>query len=250
MHRLRLLASRVNRALWQRAKTWRLRRALDVPPQTDLVWIGAPNAGWSIPARALTADSVCYLAGLGENASFDLGLIERYGCTVQAFDPVPEAARYAAAISGRAPGWRFWPVGLWSEDGTMRFYEHFQPGFVSRSATNMHATDNYLQANVRSLDSLMAELGHEHIDLLKLSVEGAEYEIIDTVLARHIPVEVLCVEFSQPAPLGPVLVQVQRLREAGYELLAAALLPSAWRLTFRMAPSSRPSISSATTGAA
>jgi FkbM family methyltransferase len=214
------------------------------------MWVGTPNAGWIIPARVLAADSVCYLAGLGQDASFDLGLIERYGCRVQAFDPVPEARRYAATISERAAGWRFWPVGLWSADGRMRFYEHSQPGFVSRSATNMHATDTYLEAEVRALDSLMAELGHTHVDLLKLSVEGAEYEILDAVLTKRIPVGVLCVEYSQPAALAPVLGQVQMLREAGYELLAAALAPSGWRLTFRMAPSSRPSISSATTGAA
>ena len=125
-----------------------------------------------------------------------------------------------------------------------------QPGFVSRSATNMHDTDAYLEAEVRSIDSLMTELGHERVDLLKLSVEGAEYEILSGILAKRLPVGVLCVEFPQPAPLEPVLRQVRALQSAGYELLGAALAPSAWRLTLRMAPSSSPSISSATTGAA
>jgi FkbM family methyltransferase len=212
--------------------------------------IGSAYGSWSIPEGTMRADSVCYLAGVGEDASFDLGLIERFGCTVHAFDPVPEAASYAATLAEREPHWHFRPVGLWREDSTLRFYEHPQPGFVSRSLTNMHDTGAYLEAEVRSIDSLMNELGHERIDLLKLSVEGAEYEILTDMLAKRIPVEVLCVEFSQPAPLAPVLRQVQALRNAGYELLATALAPSAWRLTFLIAPSSSPSISSATTGAA
>lgn len=250
MRRLSSLVSRVNRAVAQRVKTWRLGRALNVTPREDLVLIGSAYGSWSIPADMLMADSVCYLAGVGEDASFDFGLIARYGCTVHAFDPVPEAARYAATLSGREPHWHFQPVGLWCEDGTLRFYEHTQPGFISRSLTNMHDTGAYLEADVRSIDSLMAELGHDRVDLLKLSVEGAEYEILADMLAKHIPVEVLCVEFSQPAPLAPVLRQVQALRSDGYELLGTALAPSGWRLTFLMASSSRPSISSATTGAA
>jgi FkbM family methyltransferase len=216
------------------------------------VAIGSPYGRWSIPADTPRAGiaCVCYLAGVGEDASFDLGLIERFGCAVYAFDPVPEAARYAATVMATQPKWRFAPVGLWREDGTLRFYKHTQPDHVSRSATNMHDTSAYLEAEVRSIDSLMAEYGHERVDLLKLSVEGAEYEILDELLARRLPIDVLCVEFSQPAPLQPVLAQVQALQAAGYELLGAALAPSAWRLTLRMAPSSSPSISSATTGAA
>jgi FkbM family methyltransferase len=214
------------------------------------VSIGSSYGSWSIPAGTLRADSICYLAGVGEDASFDRGLIERYGCTVHAFDPTPEAARYAATLSMHEPDWHFWPVGLWREDTKLRFYKHPQPGFVSRSATNMHSTGAYVEAEVRAIGSLMAELGHTRVDLLKLSVEGAEYEILADVLAKRIPVGVLCVEFSQPAPPAPVLRQVQALLQAGYELLGAALTPSAWRLTFLMAPSSSPSISSATTGAA
>ncbi len=249
---LRSLSGRVRRAIAQRVKTWRLKRALDIPTHTSLIAVGSPYGRWSIPAdtpRAGTA-CVCYLAGVGEDASFDLSLIERFGCAVYAFDPVPEAARYAATVAAREPKWHFSPVGLWREDSTLRFYQHTHPGHVSRSATNMHATDTYVEARVRSIDSLMAEMGHERVDLLKLSVEGAEYEILTEMLAKHLPVQVLCVEFSQPAPLEPVLRQVQALQAAGYELLGAALAPSAWRLTLRMAPSSSPSISSATTGAA
>lgn len=194
--------------------------------------IGSAYGAWPIPVGALGRDSVCYLAGLGEDASFDLGLIERFDCTVHAFDPVPEAARYAKTVSAREARFDFRPIGLWSSDGVVRFYDNAEPAFVSRSATNMHKTGTYREAQVRTISSLMEELGHRRIDLLKLSVEGSEYEILGDTLAKGIPVGVLCVEFAQPSPVEPIVRQVQALEAADYRLIDVWLRPFNWRLTF------------------
>jgi FkbM family methyltransferase len=226
------LRERFSRAALQRINAVRLRRRLQVLPRDDLARIGSTYGGWSIPADMLAGDSVCFLAGLGEDASFDLSLIERFGCTVHAFDPVPEAAAYAATVSAREPRFLFSPVGLWSSDGALRFYDNAKPGFVSRSATNMHATGSFTEAPVRSIDSLMAELAANRVDLLKLSVEGSEYELVDDILAKDVPVGVLCVEFAQPAPLRPILDRVRALKAAGYKLVNASLPPFNWKLTF------------------
>ncbi|MHB8241283.1 MAG: FkbM family methyltransferase [Solirubrobacteraceae bacterium] len=219
----------------QRVNAARLSRLLNVQPREDLAKIGTAYGGWSIPTELISKDSVCYLAGLGEDASFDLALIERFGCTVYAFDPVPEAARYAESVSLREPQFRFSPVGLWPSDGRLRFYDNAEPGFVSRSATNMHATGSSTEAEVRSIDSLMAEFGHEHVDLLKLSVEGSEYTLVDDVLAKRLSVRVLCVEFAQPAPIEPIIERVRALEAGGYKLLNASLPPFNWKLTFSRA---------------
>src|ERR1700686_3512242 len=215
------LAGRLTRAVSQRVNARRLRSALCIAPRDDLVSIGSTYRAWTIRAHALSEDSACYLAGLGEDASFDLGLIKRFGCTVHAFDPVPEAMRYAEGVAAQEPRFHFQPVGLWSSDGTLRFYENAEPGFVSRSATNMHGTGAYSEAPVRSVASLMSELGDERVDLLKLSVEGSEYEILGEVLAKHLSVGVLCVEFAQPAPLEKIRAQIAALEASGYELVHA-----------------------------
>lgn len=231
-HDLRSIARRASHAITQRVQALRLRKSLHVARRENLVRIGTSYGGWAIPAGALTSDSVCYLAGLGEDASFDLGLIEQVGCTVHAFDPVPEAARYAQTITAKEPRFEFRPIGLWSSDGVLRFYDNAAPGFVSRSATNMHATSAYSEAQVRAVGSLMAEWGHRRIDLLKLSVEGSEYEILGNVLAERIPIGLLCVEFAQPSPLAPIRRQVKALEASGYELIDVYLHPYNWKLTF------------------
>jgi hypothetical protein len=96
----------------------------------------------------------------------------------------------------------------------------------------MHGTSGFWEAQVRSVDSVMSELGHERVDLLKLSVEGSEYEIVGDVLRKNLPVGVMCVEFAQPAPLGPIREQIHALADAGYELVNVSLRPLNWRLTF------------------
>jgi hypothetical protein len=116
----------------------------------------------------------------------------------------------------------------------LRFHDNPQEGFVSRSATDMHETAGSLELPVRSIPSVMAELGHERIDLLKLSVEGSEYELIDAVVEEAIPVRCLCVEFAQPTPLARVRAAVDRLGGAGLRLAHPELRPFYWKFSFIM----------------
>jgi FkbM family methyltransferase len=234
MRRLAAFPGRLIAHTSQLLKARTLRDRIQVEqPRDDLVTIGSPGYGaWTIPGSLLGPESAVYAAGVGTDISFDLGLIARFGCTVHAFDPMPAAAAYVGEAANAEPRLVFRPVGLWSADGHARFFQHTQPSFVSHSATNMHRTDQFLEAPVRSVGSLMRELGHEHLDLLKLSVEGSEYELLDNVLADRIAVSVLAVEFSQPAPLAPVTAMVQRLRGSGFSLVAASFLAWGWKLTF------------------
>ena len=67
----------------------------------------------------------------------------------------------------------------------------------------------------------MEELGHNHIDLLKMDIEGAEYEVLDEILRHELPVRQILVEFHHRFPgigIGRTLDTVKRLRDAGYKL--------------------------------
>ena len=102
---------------------------------------------------------------------------------------------------------------------------------MSHSATNMHSTAAHFEAPVRSVDSVMRELGHDHLDLIKLSVEGSEYEIVGDVLAKQVRIRILCVEFAQPAPLERITDTLQALQGGGYRVVAASLPPWNWKIT-------------------
>jgi len=198
-------------------------------------WIGNEYSGWPLHEDALNRGSICYLAGLGEDASFDLALIERFGCQVHAFDPVPEAVRFGTAVQARQPSFHFHPFGLWSEDGALDFHDNPIEGFVSRSATDMHGVGRGQTLPVKSLSGLPRELGHDHVDLLKLSVEGSEYELIDVLIRSRMKVGTVLVEFAQPAPLSRVCEAVDRLETSGWRLVAFSIQPFNWRACFQAA---------------
>jgi hypothetical protein len=60
-----------------------------------LVRLGTTYGGWIIPVDAgLTADSICYSAGAGEDISFDCALVERFHCQVRVIDPTPRVIQH------------------------------------------------------------------------------------------------------------------------------------------------------------
>jgi FkbM family methyltransferase len=43
----------------------------------------------------------------------------------------------------------------------------------------------------------MEQLGHDRIDLLKIDIEGAEYKVIESILADKLDIRVICVEYDE-----------------------------------------------------
>lgn len=210
LQRIREFAARAPIAPGRRFARW-----LEVYPRDDLVRIGSEYGGWTVPESLIEAHWICYCAGVGDDVTFDLGLIERFGCSVWAFDPTPAAAHHVRELQSPDPRFHFVPYGVWSTDQMIPFFRP-KEGDSNYSAVNLQGTRSRLSAPVRSLTSLMHELGHNHIDLLKLDVEGAEYEALAPVLAGAVNPSVLCVEFHKTEGLSLMKQTVTRLEQAGY----------------------------------
>src|SRR3546814_18913651 len=71
------------------------------------------------------------------------------------------AIAYVADHAMEVKKFHFMPVGLWSEDATLRFYAPRDPTHVSHSIVNLQETESYFEARCRRIASLMAELGHD-----------------------------------------------------------------------------------------
>ena len=198
------------------------------PAALGLEKIGSGYGGWIVPTAAVRSTWTCYCAGVGEDVTFDLGLIERFGCTVFALDPTPRAVAHVEAVASGEPRFRFLPVGLWAEDTTLRFFAPRNPAHVSHSVVNLQRTKDFFDAPCRSLPSLMQELVHAGIDLLKLDIEGAEHEVVRSMLEREIRPTVVCIEIDQPVKPLAFWRTVRRIRRAGYALVAV----DSWNLTF------------------
>lgn len=168
-----------------------------IATRSDLLTIGSTYGGWVVPTEELGTDSVCYCVGCGEDITFDLGLVERFGCEVFGFDPTPRAIAHVEVAAKHQPKYHFEPVGVWDKEDVLRFYAPRNPAHVSHSLVNLQKTAEFIEIPVKPLRTLMSSRAHDHLDLLKLDVEGAEYRVIEAMLADSIRPHVLCVEFDE-----------------------------------------------------
>ncbi len=185
--------------------------------------LGTPYGGWIIPQNKLHEGAICYLVGAGEDISFDLALLEKFNCPAHIFDPTPRAVQHVALVQKNiAAGERtacqtsptgFYPdyapalaekivlhaVGVWNEDTHLRFFAPSNEAYVSHSLVNLQQTERFIEVPVERLKTIMDRLGHARIDLLKIDIEGAEYQVIESLISDNLRVDVLCIEFDESA---------------------------------------------------
>ena len=88
---------------------------------------------------------------------------------------------------------------------------------LDRPSTSQHA----ITVEVRSLKSIMKLLGHDHIDILKMNIEGAEYGVIKDIIAENIEIRQILIEFHTSFPnvgVSKTKEAVKQLNENGYKI--------------------------------
>jgi FkbM family methyltransferase len=136
---------------------------------------------------------------------------------VHAFEPDPSAYQLLianAAANGLSGSLYAHPAAVSDQDGETRFYLAEEAAFSGITATGRSATRDVLTVKTRSLDSFAREHGLDHIDLLKIDVEGHEAAVLrgaTDVLTRS------------PDPLVMLEVSAKNLTDTAREALIAAL---------------------------
>jgi FkbM family methyltransferase len=212
---LRGLKNRPERFVYRKLLERLVRRS-----ELRLEALGSRTASWIVPVDLFRSEWTCYCGGVGEDITFDLELIRRFMCDIYAFDPTPRAIERVNRVAAGNERFHFFPYGLWSSDTELKFFASRNPKLVNHSVVNLQGTDMYFVAPCRRITSVMRELGHTRIDFLKIDIEGAEYEVLDSLIEDGVDsIRVLCVEFDQPAPITRVFRQTQKIRAWGYDLV-------------------------------
>jgi FkbM family methyltransferase len=154
---------------------------------------GSDYGGWWISVAGLGPESVVYSFGVGTDVSFDLALIDRFCVTVHAFDPTPRSISWVRQ-QVLPPAFVFHEYGLAAHDGSAPFQPPLNPAHVSYAMTQAAGADT-VTAPVLRLATIMDRLGHLRVDLLKMDIEGAEYEVIADLARGDAPIGQLLVEF-------------------------------------------------------
>lgn len=186
--------------------------------------LGTDYGGWWLVDDDALRDSVIISAGLGEDASFDIAVADRYGARIIIIDPTPRAIAYFEKI--RRPKFILEPHALWHAKTRIKFYAPKDPRHVSYSILNFQNdyredTDN-IEVEAIPIDVLVARYGTPA--LIKLDIEGAEIEVLSDMLAKNIAPRQILVEYDEMMiPARKSRQRVERahkaLGAAGYSLI-------------------------------
>jgi len=185
--------------------------------------LGSEYGGWEISGAGLHGESIVYSCGVGTDASFDLSLMERYGLHIHAFDPTPASVAWVRS-QDLPDRFHFHSVGIAGYDGTAVFFAPSNPDHASHSIHNRPENRGKpVSLPVRRLRTIMNELGHSHIDILKMDIEGSEYAALEDMLISGIFPAQLLVEFHHGYEMAGMLktrAMIRRLVKHGYGIFS------------------------------
>ncbi len=216
------------RRLWQRVlRRLRLRAAgikveLDVP-KVVLGPTGLGASPYTIHAEELGPDSVVYSFGVGRDVHWDLEMIDRFELTVHAFDPSPLSVEWVRSAD-LPEKFVFHPYGIGATDGLITLYPPPTTRTVHYSSINRGRApaDKAVKVPVKRLATIAAELGHDHIDVLKIDIDGGEYDVLPDVLASGIPIRQILMEVHhnfKTLKFNDTRDMLRALRSHGYRIL-------------------------------
>ena len=175
----------------------------------------------------ISKDSVIYSCGIAENISFDEAISKKFDCDVFMFDPTKESQKFMDSITN--PKLKFFNVGIWKFDGNIKFYN--DKDNINLSVTNLFHTKTYLVLPCKSIVTLMKEHKQNIIDVLKMDIEGASFEILDDLLNKNVYPKQIVVELERPvfifnasffelfSYLNKRRKLLSKLKRAGYDLV-------------------------------
>ena len=185
-----------------------------------------PCADWTICQDLVSRGGVVYSLGVGEDIEFDLIMIKEHDARVYAFDPTPGTLEWLAQKKISAL-FHFQPWAVAGRDRELVLYPRVKRDgtFSTKMFTLIAENESVKKYAVRvpafTLKSIMKKLSHTSIDILKMDIEGAEYEVIESMLKAAIyPVQILVEFHSRFSGIGKdkTLASVRQLKRAGYSI--------------------------------
>ena len=187
----------------------------------DLETLGAFGADWTFWKKGIRNGMRVFTGGVGTDCSFEIALAKQVSFDWAAYDPTPAVADWVEEHRVSLPACHFEPVGLWEEESSMAFAPPKNPNHISHTVcvSSTDGSPQGIEVPLKPIDTLCAERGWNHVDLLKLDIEGAEYKAIPPLLRSSITIDQLLVEVhhgmygfrgSDTARLAA------QMREAGY----------------------------------
>jgi FkbM family methyltransferase len=198
-----------------------------VKEQAGVREFGSKYGRWGIDTSLLNSQTRIASFGLGEDVSFERAILDAFGCRIVGFDPTPKSIQYVRNHLSH-PQFVHHPVALASHCGTIQFA---LPPSEAADQTSASAVATYrTSGDPRTIEVPCVDLrgalelaGLDRVDVLKMDVEGTEYEVLlQAVNDRSLEgVRQLLVEFHHFLPgLTPEKTRhtIAQLKQVGFEI--------------------------------
>lgn len=193
-----------------------------------IIFLGSLYGGWSFLEKKNLNNNYIISAGLGEDASFDIELINRYNCKIILIDPTPRAIEHYNEImkkKGQPKSKIYNNIGkqeiesynlqninnenfilidkaLYNKDNEkLKFFSPLNKLHVSHSINNYqnnYSTDNnHIIVNSITLKKILENFKIKNLELIKLDIEGAEIEVLEDMIQNEIFPKQILVEYDE-----------------------------------------------------
>ncbi len=174
---------------WQRLKRSLSRRFKEFVLPRGYRRLGSRYGGWWLDSRRLAAAPLLIDCGLGKDISFPVSFLDQFGGRVVGVEPNPHSLEYCKNVAPK--GMRIIPQAFWIETGnTLTFHlprpqEELPKGAdgVSGSILDSHTYvgDESISVETISFAEILKQEQRQECDVLKMDIEGAEYEILEAL---------------------------------------------------------------------
>lgn len=206
-------------------RIYRIIRKRDLPffpsRMASMKTFGNPGAQWSVSTDHIGSNPLVYSFGIGTDISFDLALIQHFNAHVTAFDPTPASIEWLKEQQ-LPENFTYHAYGLAAKDGPVRFFVPARKNHISHSVyRDIPESDDYIEVEMKTIPSLLKLTSDSHIDILKMDIEGSEYEVIDHILQMEEHPKQLLIEFHHRFPsigLEKTRDAVRKILDSGYRI--------------------------------
>ena len=183
---------------------------------------GTEYGGWFVDSDYLTDKSAVLDAGVGEDISFIIELQKiKPKFTTWAIDPTQRAEKYVRAL--KLPRLHYLRAAISNTLDPVTLYKNKIQGHVSDSICSNHWSVGSSQYKIESVTipwiKKAAESFGLSLDLVKLDVEGAEYDLIDDLIG----IKQICIEFHHfclsDKEVKDTLYCLTKIAKHGYRVL-------------------------------
>lgn len=142
--------------------------------------------------------TVVYTFGVGESISFEEILSNQFHCKVFCYDPTSLAVNFMNNKDYDKNLIYFKDYGIWNEDKKVKFYHQSNQNQKNTggSITNLFENVSYDLLQCYKLKTLMKQNNHKNIDILKLDIEGAAFEVLYDLINDEIYPKQIIAEFE------------------------------------------------------